>query len=228
MGGLIALGLLYYTVTQGTQFLGLDRLPAVTTSLLLSFTPTVVALLGIVLLDERLTRVQWGGIALYLTGVMIYFYPAAIPAGQVVGLLIVLTGVLSGALSTILGRRINRAATLPALAVTAASMGIGAPVMLAAGIAAQGLPDLSLQSWAIVGWLAVVNTAFAFTLWNHTQRTLPAVESSIINNTMMIQIALLAWLFLGETLRARAIAGLLLAGIGTLVVQIGRARLREE
>jgi len=73
------------------------------------------------------------------------------------------------------------AATLPALAVTAASMGIGAPVMLPGGIVAQGLPALSLQSWAIVGWLAAVNTAFAFTLWNHTRRTLPAVESSIIN-----------------------------------------------
>ncbi len=79
------LGLLFYTVNQGTQFLALERLPAVTTSLLLSFTPILVALLGISLLAEKLTRAQWSGIALYLSGALVYFYPAAIPAGQIVG-----------------------------------------------------------------------------------------------------------------------------------------------
>ena len=34
---LAALGLVMYTVTQGAQFLALDRLPAQTTSLVLSF-----------------------------------------------------------------------------------------------------------------------------------------------------------------------------------------------
>jgi drug/metabolite transporter (DMT)-like permease len=224
---LIALGLLFYTVNQGAIFLGLDRLPAMTASLLLSFTPVVVALLGIPFLSEQLTRAQWGGIALYLVGALIYFYPVSIPAGQVVGLIIILTGVLANALAAILGRDVNRAATLPALAVTIASMGIGAPVMLAAGIAAQGLPDISLPAIAIIGWLAVVNTALAFTLWNHTQRTLPAVESSIINNTMLIQIAILAWLFLDEELTAREIVGLILAGAGTLIVQLRRRAIRQ-
>jgi drug/metabolite transporter (DMT)-like permease len=226
-GRLIALGLLFYAVAQGSQFLALERLPAVTTSLLLSFTPTFVALLGIALLAENLTRAQWGGIALYLSGALLYFYPVSIPAGQMIGVGIALVCVLSNAYSTILGRDVNRAATLPALAVTTASMGIGAPVMLAAGIAAQGLPTLSLQNVAIIGWLAVVNTAFAFTLWNHTQRTLPAIESSIINNTMLIQIAILAWLLLGEALDLREIAGLTLAGAGTLIVQTWRAKQRE-
>jgi drug/metabolite transporter (DMT)-like permease len=96
--------------------------------------------------------------------------------------------------------------------------------MLIGGIAVQGLPELSLQSVLIIGWLAVVNTAFAFTLWNHTQRTLPAIESSIINNTMLIQIAILAWIFLGEALDRREIAGLILAGAGTLIVQTRRAK----
>jgi drug/metabolite transporter (DMT)-like permease len=221
---LVALGLTFYAVNQGAQFLALERLPAVTTSLLLSFTPTFVALLGIVLLAEMLTRAQWGGIALYLCGALLYFYPVAIPAGQTLGVIIALVGVGANALAAILGRDVNRAATLPALTVTTITMGIGAPVMLIAGIAAQGLPALSLQSAAIIGWLAVVNTAFAFTLWNHTQRTLPAIESSIINNTMLIQIAVLAWIFLGEALEWREIGGLALAGAGTLIVQTRRAK----
>jgi drug/metabolite transporter (DMT)-like permease len=52
---LVLLGLLFYAVTQGAQFLSLVYLPAVTTSLLLSFTTILVSLLGIVLLRERPT-----------------------------------------------------------------------------------------------------------------------------------------------------------------------------
>jgi drug/metabolite transporter (DMT)-like permease len=66
----------------------------------------------------------------------------------------------------------------------------------------------------------VVNTAFAFTLWNHTLRTIPAMESSIINSTMLIQIALLAWLFLGENLTTQEWIGVILAGLGVLLVQL--------
>ncbi|MBP8972896.1 MAG: EamA family transporter [Anaerolineae bacterium] len=219
---LAVLGLLYYTVTQGAQFLGLERLPAATTSLLFSFTTGVVALLGIPMLSERPTRGQWGGIAVYLLGALVYFYPVTLPREQVVGLLIMLGGVLSNALSAVLGRDVNRTATLPALAVTVASMGVGSVVLLGAGIVTQGLPALSASGWLIIAWLALVNTAFAFTLWNHTQRTLPAVETSIINNTMLIQIAVLAWVFLGEALNAREIGGLALAAAGTLLVQLNR------
>jgi drug/metabolite transporter (DMT)-like permease len=68
--------------------------------------------------------------------------------------------------------------------------------------------------------LAVVNTAFAFTLWNKTLQVLSSVESSMINNTMLIQIALLAWLFLGEKLSIWNIVGLVLAAAGVFLANI--------
>ena len=217
---LVTLGVVMIAVAQGAQYLALDHLPAVTLSLLLNFTTILVALLGIALLGEHPTWLQWGGIGLYLIGVLAYFYPAAIPSGQVIGLAFAALCLAGNALGTTLGRSINRAGVVSPLTVTAVSMGIGAAIMLTSGIAAQGLPALSLSACAIIAWLAVVNTAFAFTLWNHTQRTLSAVESSIINNTMMIQIAVLAWLFLDETISAQEIAGMVLAGVGSLIVQL--------
>lgn len=95
-------------------------------------------------------------------------------------------------------------------------------MLLVTGVLTQGFPRLSLSHWVIIGWLAVVNTAFAFTLWNHTLRTLSAMESSIINSTMLIQIAILAWLFLGERLTWQEGIGMVLAGLGTLIVQLRR------
>lgn len=90
------------------------------------------------------------------------------------------------------------------------------------GAATQGFGRLDLRQWLIIGWLAIVNTALAFTLWNNTLRTLTAVESSVINNTMLPQIAILAWLFLDEPLTPAQITGLVLVGFGTLVVQLWR------
>jgi drug/metabolite transporter (DMT)-like permease len=74
----------------------------------------------------------------------------------------------------------------------------------------------------MIAWLAVVNTAFAFTLWNSTLRTLSAVESSILNSLMMPQITILAVVFLGEGLTIKEIVGLILIFAGVIVVQLKR------
>jgi drug/metabolite transporter (DMT)-like permease len=232
-GELILLGLVLYAVTHGAQYLSLVFLPAATASLMLNFTAILVAFLGLLFLGERPTRRQWGGMVLYLAGVLVYFNPATLPRGQVAGLAIASVGVLANALAAILGRHINRQNVLSSLAedktgpgshpdplaITTVSMGAGALVLFSGGVAVQGLPLLSLQGWLIVLWLAGVNSALAFTLWNRTLRTLSAVESSVINNTMLFQIALLAWVFLGEALSWQNLAGIILAGIGTLLVQ---------
>ncbi len=222
--GLAALGLLYYAITQGSQFVGLAYLPAVTVNLLLSFTSIFVALLGILLLSERPAPAQWAGIGLSVLGALVYFYPVQIPPGQALGWIAVSAGVLANAGSAVLGRSINRRRDLSALGVTVVSMGVGAPLLLAGGVLGQGLPQLSPINWLIVVWLAVVNTAFAFTLWNLTLRTLSATELSVINNSMMVQIPILAVLFLGERLNGQETLGLGLVVLGVLAVQLGKRR----
>jgi drug/metabolite transporter (DMT)-like permease len=221
-GQLVALGLVLYTLTQGGQFLTLNHLEAIPFSLLLNFSAVLVAFIGLIALQEIPSPWQWAGILIFLAGVLVYFYPVFIPADQALGLTFAGLTVGAGAVATVLGRSVNRQGTLSPLLVTALSMGIGALFLLGIGLGTQGLPPLSLAGWLIIGWLAVVNTALAFTLWNITLRTLSAVESSIINNTMLIQIAVLAWLFLGEQLGLKNVVGLILAAVGVLLVQLAR------
>jgi drug/metabolite transporter (DMT)-like permease len=217
---LAGLGVLFYALTQGASFVSLAYLPAMTVSLLWNLTTITVAMLGIRLLTEPLTAPQWGGVLLNLLGVLIYFFPAAFRGGEFVGLAAAFVGVLANAGSSVLGRSVNRRGDLAPIVVTAISMGIGAALLLATGLLAQGLPALRVQHWLIIGWLAAVNTAFAFTLWNRTLRTLTAVESSIINSTMLGQIALLALFLLGETLTWQKAIGIALAALGTLIVNL--------
>jgi drug/metabolite transporter (DMT)-like permease len=219
---LILLGLLLYAITQGASFVALSLLPAVTVNLLWSFSSVAVAVLSGVWLGERPTIIQWLGVGLTVAGAGLFLYPVSLPRSQWVGVLVAAGGVLANALASLIGREFGREGRLPPLTVTVVTMGVGSVVLIGSGLAWQGLPALSLRSWAIVAWLAVVNTAFAFTLWNHTLRTVTATESTVINGTMLIWIPVLAVLFLGETISTREAIGLAIVGLGTVLVQLRR------
>lgn len=224
---LILLGIIFYTFTQGAQFLGLSLLPSVTVSLMLNFTPIIVAILGIFLLKENPSLWQWTGALLFIIGIITYFSPITTISGQITGLIVMSIGVVANALSSILGRNINRSKDISPLVVTFISMGIGAVLLLVIGIAQSGLPQISYKNWIFIIWLAAINTALAFTLWNHTLRSLTAMESSIINGTMLIQIAILAWLFLGESITLINGIGMLIAAIGAIMVQVKNSNIKN-
>ena len=217
---LFLLGILFYSFTQGAQFFGLYFLPAVTVSLLLNLTPIIVAVLAIFMISETPSFIQWAGILLFLAGIIIYFYPVMISENEMLGIIVMIIGVLANAMSAILGRDINRSKKITPYTVTLISMGVGSIILLFVGILTQGLPLLSMKNILYLIWLAVVNTALAFTIWNFTLRSLTAMESSIINGTMLIQIAILAYFFLGEEISFKEGIGLFVAGGGAILVQL--------
>ncbi len=217
---LILLGIFFYAFTQGTQFVGLSLLPAVTVSLWLNFTPLVVSVMAIFMLREFPKKTQWLGIFLFLIGILFYFYPVSLSDNQTLGLIIMSVGVFANSFSSVLGRSINRKGNINPLVVTVISMGIGSVLLLFIGISTYGFPAISTENILYLLWLAIVNTALAFTIWNQTLRTLTAMESSIINGTMLIQIAILAWIFLGEVIAIKEMIGMLIAAVGAILVQI--------
>jgi len=119
-----------------------------------------------------------------------------------------------------MGRSINRAGQLNPLTVTVVSMGVGSIALLIAGVLAEKAPTITFQNSLMILWLALVNTAFAFTLWNHTLRTLTAMESSIINGTILVWITIFAVTILGESINFKEVIGLVIVSAGTLTVQL--------
>jgi drug/metabolite transporter (DMT)-like permease len=67
-----------------------------------------------------------------------------------------------------------------------------------------------------------VNTALAFTLWNVAHAHLTATETSVINNTMLVQIAMLGWLLLDEPLGRSQVAAIVLVSVGAALTQMRR------
>jgi drug/metabolite transporter (DMT)-like permease len=181
-------GIIFVTVTQGTQFVSLSLLPAITVSLILNLTPIVVLFLSMGLLRERPSIDQIGFILLGVVGIIAYFYPKDLGEVALFGLIVTVVGLLANSLSAVVGRAINRNRTAPALVITGTSMAFGAAILLVWGFVTEGVPTLPLISWTYIIWLSVVNTALAFTLWNKAMQHIRAVDMSLIQSTMMPQI----------------------------------------
>ena len=217
---LIVLGIFMYAITQGAQFMALAKLPTVTLSLILSFTPVLVMLISTYMLSERPSRLQLAGIAIFLFGAWLYFQPVDDAFSGGLGLVYGMICLLASAIAAVIGRGVNRSGTITPATVTLVSMGSGSLLLLGSGLLLEGWPSIKPHHWLLIAWLSVVNTAFAFTLWNHTLRYLTATESSTINNTMLIQISLLAWVFLGESVAPFDVMALIIASLGVLLVQL--------
>jgi drug/metabolite transporter (DMT)-like permease len=221
---LVTLGLVFVALAQGAQFVAIDSQPAATTSLVLSLTPLLVAGVSTALLGERPTARQVLGAALIVLGAIAYFSGDLGFTG--VGMLAAGVGLLANAAGALIGRAVNRDRSLPPLVVTVVSMGVGAMALVVGGVAVEGWPTLSARAWLIVIWLAVVNTALAFTLWNRSLQLLSATESAAINNTMLIQIGLLAWVFLDEVPGILDVLGMLAVSAGVYLASRPRLEVK--
>jgi drug/metabolite transporter (DMT)-like permease len=218
---LICLGVMAYTIGNGLTNWGLKFLPATTGSFLISLVPLVALIPGILWLKEIPTRWQGLGVVVSLTGSVLFFSPG-MGAGEAQGLGMILLAVICFAGFSLLGRLAIQARELDTLTRTAIPLMIGGGLMLLIGVALGGFPQPPLKVWGIVAWLTLVNTAFAYWLYNVALNLLTALEMNMILNLSPLETALFAGIFLGEPLIAMQIAGILVMILGVGLVQFGK------
>ena len=220
---LAVLGVVFYAINQGAVFVAVEAQPVATTSLLLSLTPLLVAAASGRLLGESPSSNLLVGAVLVPIGAAAYL--SGDLGATAIGIAAAAIALGANTAASLMGRSVNRAAHTSPLVTTTVSMSVGAVLLLATGLAVDGLVALSMRAVLIIARLAVVNTAFAFTLWNLSLRHLGAGESAVINNTMMLQIALLGWAFLDEVPTAVQWLGLVIVSAGIAIAQLrGRSR----
>jgi len=219
---LVFLGISGYSVAQGLQCLGLYHLPAVTVTFILNFTPVMVLILGLVFLKTSPTPRQVAGVVLVIAGAYIYF--GGVHVESLTGVSIILVSGLGWAAYLVAGRAFFKPGDISPLGLSAFAMGVGTVFIAGSVWVYEGFTWLSPGGWGIVLWLGVVNTAAAFFLWNHALQRVDAFEISILQNTMLIQIAVLSAIFLGETLTATKLLGMAAVLVGVLIVQLSGLR----
>jgi drug/metabolite transporter (DMT)-like permease len=212
------LGFSAYTLANGALFWALRFLPATTVSLLMSLVTVSVLVGGVIWLGEIPNRVQTFGIFIVLAGMILFFSPGLKP-GEPIGLAIFMLALLGFTLFGLLGRMVVVERFVDTLTLTALPLAIGGGLLLAVAVPLEGIPSASLRTWGLVLFLAAVNTAFGYVLYNHSLQMLQAFEMNVILNLSPIWTALLGWILLDEILIGPQWAGMFVVLMGVMLAQ---------
>ncbi len=220
---LAVLGLLNYPLNQGCLFLALSYLPNATVSLITNLGPILVALLGWVWLNEQLNGWQIFGMGITIIGALVFFLPVDWGVVSALGVLFACVTLFSNSIGSVWTRKMMKGGVYPVLIVTGIPLGVGS-ILLAGGSAVwEWIPQISLQVWGILLFLSLINTTIAFTAWNIALRRLTAFEANLISSTMLVQIAIMSWFFLGDVITWKMVAGMVLV-IGGVILVNARGR----
>ncbi|HWI60248.1 MAG TPA: DMT family transporter [Symbiobacteriaceae bacterium] len=219
------LGVAGYLVAQGFQYVGQFYVTPTQSGMVLSVGNTLLVLaVGLIWLGELPGARQGLGIAVSLLGVSLFYWPFHLEAENLKGITMLFLSGAGYAVQLTANRALLSRRSADPLSLVLYPMAVGAAGMILLSVLLEPWPAFTWKLAAILLWLGAVNGALAFFLWTWSQKVLQAFESSVLNNTMLLQIVTLDVLLLGRQVGAKEIAGLVLAGVGILVVQTAARR----
>lgn len=174
-------------------------------------------------LRENQTSGDFIKLLVLIAGIVLYYYPWGDGSLSVVGMAFMLLSSVGYALHMTFTRRIMTSERADPKTLVAQTMLAGSLVMLAFGLALEGLPTVTFRLLLILLYLSLISGALGFYLWTKSQKELTAFESSGINNLMLIEIALLDFVFFKRSFSAIQIAAICLVFIAILWIQKRRS-----
>jgi drug/metabolite transporter (DMT)-like permease len=223
----IAAGLLLQAVYAGGVFAAVDNhLAAGITALVVGIQPALSAFLAQPLLKERVTRLQWCGIALGFAGVVLVVErKVTFDDGATRGLLFAVMALLAITVGTIYQRRYSRGTDLRTGA--AWQFGVSAAAM---AVAAAVFEPMHIEwTWQLSGslaYMAVILSAGTVTGYLWLIRRLEVARVTSYFYLVPPITALLAWPWFGETVTVGMAVGMAIAAAGVFLVQRGAAQQR--
>lgn len=168
--------------------------------------------------DEKFDPGRLAGVVIGFlgVGVMIGLDTAQALGADVVAQLMCLAAAVSYAFAGIYGRRF-RALGISPMATAAGQVTASSAVLMPLMLVVDRPWTLEMPSLAAVGalvGLAALSTAFAYVLFFRILSTAGATNLALVTFLIPVSAILLGVLFLGETLLARHLAGMVLIGLG--------------
>jgi drug/metabolite transporter (DMT)-like permease len=223
-----ALGVLLYAVVPALIFLGLNLIEAVSFNFIFQAgIPLVLAFTAGAILHEPTSKWEFVGVATVVAGIYVFF-PVAPKGSEAAGLLLAAGAATGIGVSNLLQRQLMRSGVVRSIDATLIPMAVGSLALLAVALVVESFPALGAKSIALLLMLGVVNTAFAFTLWHKAMKTLKALHAGVIATSQLVEVAVLAWLFLDEDLTSNRIIGSAVVIVGIVVVHVSKARAAKD
>ncbi len=211
---LAILGFLGVTFHQWLQATGLQTAQATTTAWIVASTPVFIAILGWLVLKEKMGWLRVGGIALAAFGVLLIVSKgdfAALFTGRegTVGDFLILVSAINWAVFSILSRR--ELARHPAARMMFYVMLTGwlftCIWIFGFGPGLTELPRLSMNGWAAILMLGIFGSGLAYIAWYDALQALPASQLGAFLNIEPLVTTVLAALMINEAITFVALIG---------------------
>jgi drug/metabolite transporter (DMT)-like permease len=216
-------GFLVQTLYLGGVFVALAQgVPAGISALIPGLQPILTATLAGRFLGERVTALQWGGLALGLIGVLLVLNDRNVTiTGTALGWVASVVSLLGITLGTLYQKRHGgavdwRSGNLVQFAGAAAVFAVGAYAFETRVI------DWNIHFILALGWSVIVLSVLTIALMYWLIRRIPASRVASLFYLVPATTAAIAWLMFGETLNALAIAGMVLCAVAVFLVSYGR------
>jgi drug/metabolite transporter (DMT)-like permease len=169
-------------------------------------------------LGERIRGLQWLGVALAATGLVLLLEPWNAGGNQFSRILAVLSGV-SWAISTVVAKHWRSRDDFDLLRVTTWQLLLGGIVCSALAVAVPAQPVVwNSYFFMLIAASGIVATAFGWMLWLHILKRLTAGVAGLGMMAVPALGVLFSRLHYGETFDQVEIAGMLMLGISLLVL----------
>ena len=224
VGRVAVVGFVMNAVQFGLMYVAFDLgLGATLASLFHALSPVLTALLAAALLGERVSRVQVVGFVVGVAGVLLVLGADVGHAGGPVAVVIGMLSMLTLSLGTLGQRWIGAAPDL--LWSAALQFAVSAPPLLVLGWLTEGAWPVTDERRAVVSvlFLAIVNSIIGLVLLSLlVLRAGPGAAASLFFLAPPVT-AVLAWVFLDETLSPTQLVGLVVAVVGVAAATRSRA-----
>ncbi|MDH4213218.1 MAG: DMT family transporter [Candidatus Thorarchaeota archaeon] len=231
---LLVTGLSGPFISQVLQYIGLEMTVASDALLLLNLTPIFAVILAAPLLDERITLDKIVGLILATLGATLVVMNASpdfttITVERVLGNIIVIVSTLFFAINGIAGKVAVKSTNT--VSTTFYSTLFSVPFIWFTAALFDDvtvLLTMSIEAWAIVSWIAVVNTVIAFMLYYESMKYIESSRVQIILNLIGVWGVIMSILVLNEIVTLLQILGGLLTIIGVVIAQITQTRHKSD
>lgn len=218
------LGLLGMTVYQLTLGFAMTRIPAGAAAVIIALAPGVTSSLAAMRLGEKVTARMGGGLAIAFVGVVLVMLGSGRALRFEPMALLVLVSVLASSIYFVWQKPLL-ARTTP-LGFTTLSIFAGTLGLLPFGLDLPArLVQVPIPQLVSAAYLGIAPTILGYVCWNWALSRAPASTVTSFLYMQPLLASVIAWLWLGQTLSALAIAGGVLA-VGGVVLTIRGSKAR--
>lgn len=230
---IFVLGIIGNTAFQFLFIHGLNWTTASNTSIVMAMTPVFVALLSLLLKQEKIHWAAWGGILISFVG---FYFVITKQAGafhfawrSLRGDLMIFAGNLCWAIYTVFSRPLLK--RISPLKLTAITMAIGTVFYLpfcTRDIFRLRLGEISFQAWASLFYSCLFALVIGYVIWYASIKRVGNSKTAIYGNITPIFTVIFAYIFISERITILQAVGALIIFGGVYLTRSGYRWFEKE